>query len=136
MFGRSSPTVLQLAQTDRGVRRDIARVLRGVDSRHTLEAAEKLRGFDRPVLIAWAPEDRVFPFEHARRLAESASELGAHAVLANVTAQDDVDRCFSDVIATFGRTDAGPGKVIEGAVAKPSYVGDQTGDKAAGGNRG
>ena len=61
---------LRPAQTDRGVRRDIARVLRGVDSRHTLEAAEKLRGFDRPVLIAWAPEDRVFPFEHARRLAE------------------------------------------------------------------
>jgi len=42
---------------------------------------------------------------HARRLAESASELGAHAVLANVTSQDDVDRCFSDVIATFGHLD-------------------------------
>jgi 3-oxoacyl-[acyl-carrier protein] reductase len=42
---------------------------------------------------------------HARRLAESASELGAHAVLANVTSQDDVDQCFSDVIATFGHVD-------------------------------
>jgi 3-oxoacyl-[acyl-carrier protein] reductase len=42
---------------------------------------------------------------HARRLAESASELGAHAVLANVTSQDDVDRCFSDVIAAFGHLD-------------------------------
>jgi 3-oxoacyl-[acyl-carrier protein] reductase len=42
---------------------------------------------------------------HARRLAESASELGAHAVLASVTSQDDVDRCFSDVIATFGHLD-------------------------------
>ena len=42
---------------------------------------------------------------HARRLAESASELGAHAVLANVTAQDDVERCFSDVIAAFGHID-------------------------------
>jgi 3-oxoacyl-[acyl-carrier protein] reductase len=42
---------------------------------------------------------------HARRLAESASELGAHAVLASVTSQDDVDRCFSDVIATFGHID-------------------------------
>jgi 3-oxoacyl-[acyl-carrier protein] reductase len=42
---------------------------------------------------------------HARRLAESASELGAHAVLANVTSQDDVDACFSDVIATFGHVD-------------------------------
>jgi pimeloyl-ACP methyl ester carboxylesterase len=60
---------LRPAQTDKGVRRDIARLLRGVDSRYTLEAAEKLRGFDRPVLIAWAPEDRFFPREHADRLA-------------------------------------------------------------------
>jgi 3-oxoacyl-[acyl-carrier protein] reductase len=42
---------------------------------------------------------------HARRLAESASELGAHAVLANVTSQDDVDQCFADVIRTFGHLD-------------------------------
>jgi len=42
---------------------------------------------------------------HARRLAESAAELGVHAVLASVTSQDDVDRCFSDVIATFGHLD-------------------------------
>jgi pimeloyl-ACP methyl ester carboxylesterase len=61
---------LRPAQTDKGVRRDIRRLLKGVDSRYTLEAAEKLRGFDRPVLIAWAPEDRFFPLEHARRLAE------------------------------------------------------------------
>jgi pimeloyl-ACP methyl ester carboxylesterase len=61
---------LRPAQTDKGVRRDVARLLRGIDKRYTLEAAEKLRGFDRPVLIAWATEDRVFPLEHARKLAE------------------------------------------------------------------
>jgi pimeloyl-ACP methyl ester carboxylesterase len=61
---------LRPVQTDKGVRRDVARLLKGIDKRYTLEAAEKLRGFDRPVLIAWAPEDRVFPVEHARRLAE------------------------------------------------------------------
>jgi pimeloyl-ACP methyl ester carboxylesterase len=53
----------------REIRRDTVRVLRGVDSRHTEEAAEKLGSFDRPVLIAWAPEDRFFPLEHAHRLA-------------------------------------------------------------------
>jgi pimeloyl-ACP methyl ester carboxylesterase len=57
-------------QTDKGVRRDTAKLLRSVSSRYTLEAAERLPGFDRPVLIAWAPEDRFFPMEHARRLAE------------------------------------------------------------------
>jgi pimeloyl-ACP methyl ester carboxylesterase len=50
------------------VRRDLTKVLRGVGSRHTLAAAEALRGFDRPVLLAWAREDRVFPMELARRL--------------------------------------------------------------------
>jgi pimeloyl-ACP methyl ester carboxylesterase len=57
-------------QTDKGIRRDIARFLAAIDKRYTLEAAEKLSGFDRPVLIAWAPEDRFFPREHADRLAE------------------------------------------------------------------
>ena len=42
---------------------------------------------------------------HARRLAEAASELGTHAVLANVASQADVDRCFADVIGTFGHVD-------------------------------
>jgi pimeloyl-ACP methyl ester carboxylesterase len=53
----------------REVRRDVARILRAIDSRHTQEAAERLRSFDRPVLIAWATEDKVFPLEHAHRLA-------------------------------------------------------------------
>jgi 3-oxoacyl-[acyl-carrier protein] reductase len=42
---------------------------------------------------------------HERRLRESADELGAHAILANVTSQDDVDRCFADVLAEFGALD-------------------------------
>jgi pimeloyl-ACP methyl ester carboxylesterase len=54
---------------DAGVRRDCVKVLRAIDPSYTLRAAEKLPGFDRPVLIAWAAEDRFFPVEHARRLA-------------------------------------------------------------------
>ncbi len=54
---------------DAGVRRDLAKVLRGVSKRYTVEAAERLRGFERPALIAWAAEDKVFPVKDARRLA-------------------------------------------------------------------
>ena len=57
-------------QQDRGVRRDTVKLLKGVNRRYTLEAAERLGSFDRPVLLAWAPEDRFFPIEYARRLAE------------------------------------------------------------------
>jgi 3-oxoacyl-[acyl-carrier protein] reductase len=42
---------------------------------------------------------------HERRLQESAGQIGAHAVLANVTSQDDVDRCFADVLGEFGHLD-------------------------------
>ncbi len=56
--------------TSKEIRRDAARFLRAVDARDTLAAAERLHTFERPVLLAWAAEDRVFPVEHARRLAE------------------------------------------------------------------
>jgi pimeloyl-ACP methyl ester carboxylesterase len=57
------------AATNPGVRRDVTKVLRGVDKRHTLAAAERLGSFDQPVLIAWAAGDKVFPFADAQKLA-------------------------------------------------------------------
>lgn len=35
-----------------------------------IAAAEGLRTFDRPVLVAWAADDRVMPPEHGHRLAD------------------------------------------------------------------
>lgn len=58
------------SRRDAAVRRDLARFLRGVHRRHTLAAAEMLSEFDRPVLLAWAEEDRLFPLALAHRLAE------------------------------------------------------------------
>lgn len=57
---------------DPGVKRDLKKVTIGMDNRHTLEAAEKLRGSDLPILLAWAPEDRFFPLKYAQRLAGEA----------------------------------------------------------------
>jgi len=53
---------------DPAVRRDVRKILRGISSRFTLAAAAKLGRFAKPVLIAWAPEDRFFPLAHAERL--------------------------------------------------------------------
>jgi pimeloyl-ACP methyl ester carboxylesterase len=57
--------------TSSAIRRDTVRVLRGITAEPRLpdQAADKLRGFYRPVLVAWAAEDRVVPPEHGRRLA-------------------------------------------------------------------
>jgi pimeloyl-ACP methyl ester carboxylesterase len=57
-------------RTNDGVRRDMARMLRAVDAQDTLEAARKLPRFDKPALVLWAADDRIFPLEHGRRLAE------------------------------------------------------------------
>lgn len=51
-----------------GVYRDAARVTRQLAAVHTLEAAARLRGFAKPALILWSPEDRFFPYEHGWRL--------------------------------------------------------------------
>lgn len=37
----------------------------------TLEAAERLRGFDRPALIVWGMRDKFFPVAEAERLADT-----------------------------------------------------------------
>ena len=60
---------LQPSRQDRAIRRDLGRFLRGVHRRHTLAAAEYLSQFDRPVLLAWAEQDRLFPITLAHRLA-------------------------------------------------------------------
>jgi pimeloyl-ACP methyl ester carboxylesterase len=62
---------LRPAQTQRAIRRDLAKYCRTRFANGELrEWAERQRSFDRPVLVAWASEDRVMPPEHGRRLAE------------------------------------------------------------------
>lgn len=55
--------------TDRGILRDSLALLRAVDNRYTLEAAQQFPTITMPVLIAWASDDDVFPIRHGRRLA-------------------------------------------------------------------
>ena len=51
------------------IRRDLRRVLGGLDPAETLDAAAKLAGWDKPALIAWSENDRFFPPAHGERLA-------------------------------------------------------------------
>jgi pimeloyl-ACP methyl ester carboxylesterase len=60
------------AKTDAGVMRDAAKVTAGMNKRHTLAAAEKLRGSQLPILLAWAPGDKYFPISYAERLQSEA----------------------------------------------------------------
>lgn len=60
---------MEPALHDRGVKRDTKKVTAGMHKRYTLEAAEKLRSSELPILLTWAPGDRLFPLKYAERLA-------------------------------------------------------------------
>ncbi|MDP9135143.1 MAG: alpha/beta hydrolase [Actinomycetota bacterium] len=48
---------------------DLRRLTVALDKELTLDAAARLGGFDRPALLAWATDDKLFPLEDAHRLA-------------------------------------------------------------------
>jgi pimeloyl-ACP methyl ester carboxylesterase len=54
---------------DAAVKRDVKKVTVGMNKRYTLEAAQKLRDSKLPILLTWAPGDRLFPLKYAERLA-------------------------------------------------------------------
>jgi len=56
------------AQNDPAVKRDLKKVTVGMHRRYTLEAAERLRGSELPILLTWAPGDKLFPISHAERI--------------------------------------------------------------------
>jgi pimeloyl-ACP methyl ester carboxylesterase len=62
-------TYLLPSRRSAAIRADLRRFVSAVHNRHTLAAAERLGSFSRPVLLAWAREDKLFPLSLARRLA-------------------------------------------------------------------
>lgn len=88
--------------SNRAVRGDTRKVLRGISSRYTVAAAQKLPGFDRPTLIAWAAEDRFFPLRHAKRLAELLPDSRLELIEDSYTfVPEDQPAVLAQVIADF-----------------------------------
>jgi pimeloyl-ACP methyl ester carboxylesterase len=59
---------------DPGVLEDLRRFTVAIDKAVTLDAAERLPAFTKPVLLAWALDDKLFPLEDAQRLAAALPE--------------------------------------------------------------
>jgi pimeloyl-ACP methyl ester carboxylesterase len=59
---------------------DLRRFTVALDKAVTLDAAERLPGFEKPVLFAWAPDDKLFPLEHARRLAAAQPDARVETI--------------------------------------------------------
>jgi pimeloyl-ACP methyl ester carboxylesterase len=98
---------LRPIQTDRRIRREVAAVMRGIDKRYTLEAAEHFAEFDKPVLIAWAPEDRFFKFARAERLARDFPNARLERIEDSLTfVSVDQPQRLAELIAAFVRQPA------------------------------
>jgi pimeloyl-ACP methyl ester carboxylesterase len=87
-----------------GVRRDLRRFLRAVDARYTLDAAERLESFDKPVLLAWAADDLLFPLEHARLLAAALPDARLEVIPdARTFVPEDQPEALASLIRAFVR---------------------------------
>jgi pimeloyl-ACP methyl ester carboxylesterase len=76
------------------IRHDGRRAIGAVSPRYTRAAADRLRrSFGKPVLLAWAADDRVFPLHHAERYAAAlGAELRTIADAYTYTAEDQPQR--------------------------------------------
>jgi pimeloyl-ACP methyl ester carboxylesterase len=94
--------------SDRAIRRDTVKVLKGISPRYTFEAAETLRDFDRPTLLAWAVEDRFFKLSFAERLAATIPGARLERIEDSYTfVSEDQPERLASLIEAFAR-DAAP----------------------------
>jgi pimeloyl-ACP methyl ester carboxylesterase len=90
---------------DPGVKRDTKKVTVGMNKRYTLEAAAKLRGSELPILLAWAPGDKLFPLSYAERLAGEAGNARIVEIAdANTFVSLDQPQRLAEEIAEFAAT--------------------------------
>jgi pimeloyl-ACP methyl ester carboxylesterase len=90
-----------------GVERDLKRVIKGIDTRYTNDAADRLREFDKPALIAWSRDDRFFKPAHAERLVQDLPNARLEWIenARTFSPEDDPDR-LAELIAGFVREPA------------------------------
>jgi pimeloyl-ACP methyl ester carboxylesterase len=103
----------------KGVRADLGKLIKGIDTRYTMEAAEQLRSFHRPVLLAWSAEDKLFPRTYAERLRDDLPEARLEWVQDSYTfsAEDNPER-VAELIAGFA-----PGVAASAAEQSSSETG-------------
>jgi pimeloyl-ACP methyl ester carboxylesterase len=99
-----SDAFLAPALRDRRIRREIETILRGISARYTEEAARRFGEFRKPVLLAWAPEDRFFKFRYAERLQGAFPEARLERIEDSWTyVPIDQPERTAELIAAFAR---------------------------------
>lgn len=84
------------------VRDELRKVLPAIDPSYTRAAAAKLPRFDRPALIAWSREDKLFPPEDAEQLARLIPDSRLEWIDDAYTfSMEDQPERLADLIAAF-----------------------------------
>jgi pimeloyl-ACP methyl ester carboxylesterase len=95
---------LRPGRESKAARRDLRKFLLAVDKRYTIEAAEKLKDFGKPILLAWAEEDKLFPLEYPRRFAAEVPTARLEVIPDSYTfVPEDQPERLAAAIATFVR---------------------------------
>jgi pimeloyl-ACP methyl ester carboxylesterase len=95
------------ALSDGALRADVRRFIKGADTSQTNAAADRLPGFDKPALIAWSADDRVFPVADAHKLAADLPNSRVELVEDAYTfSMEDNPARLSELIAGFVREPA------------------------------
>jgi pimeloyl-ACP methyl ester carboxylesterase len=87
-----------------GIRRDAANFIKGIQPERLLAASGKLKTFDRPVLVAWAGDDRFFKLDLGKRLAAEFPKARFEVVEDSRTfVPEDQPERLVELIAAFAR---------------------------------
>jgi pimeloyl-ACP methyl ester carboxylesterase len=92
-----------------GVRRDAVRFIGGLHRSVTLDAAEAIENFRRPVLLAWGRDDDILPVAHARRLAQAfpcavVIEIPGSKTYVMIDAPERLAQLITEFVATSHTT--------------------------------
>jgi pimeloyl-ACP methyl ester carboxylesterase len=86
------------------IRRDTRKLLAGAHKRQTLEAAEKLKAFERPALLTWGVDDPFFKLSYAERLQQTIPDCRLELVEdAKTFSPLDQPERIGELIAEFVR---------------------------------
>ena len=94
---------LRPAHESARIRQDVKRFIAGIHHRYTMAAAEALPGFDKPVLLVRAENDRIFPARLFDRLAATLPDARLVTVADSYTfVSEDQPAELARLIVEFG----------------------------------
>jgi pimeloyl-ACP methyl ester carboxylesterase len=87
---------------DARIRRDLAKLARGIDPKDLLDLSTRLGKLSRPVRVLWGDSDRYFDVELGRRLADAFTDATFETVAGGRTflPLDHPDRVAAVILAT------------------------------------